>query len=105
MYYLTSPTICCTFTKTKKIKQMKTNPKALLTAFLLFAVIFFVVYLLVLVASFFGCCAGISTLLYNNIVWLLFGIGAITFAFCMNNICNKDGKNSEFYPHHKQLGK
>jgi len=82
---------------------MKKFTKTFLTASLLFAVIFFVVYLLAFVASFFGCCAGISTLLYNNIVWLLFGIGAITFAFCMNNICNKEGKNSEFYPYYKQL--
>ena len=82
---------------------MKTNTKTLLTAPLLFAVIFFMVYLLVLVASFLGCCAGITTLFYSNLVWLLFGLGAITFAFCINNVCNDEGKNSEFYPHHKQF--
>jgi hypothetical protein len=82
---------------------MKTDTNTRLTAPLLFAVIFFVVYLLILAASFFGCCADITTLFYSNIVWLLLGIGAITFAFCLNNICNQDGKNSEFYPHHKQF--
>jgi hypothetical protein len=81
---------------------MKTDKKTFLTAPLLFAIIFFVVYLLILVASFFGCCTGITTLFYSNIVWLLFGIGAITFAFCLNNTCNEDGINSEYYPHHKQ---
>jgi len=68
---------------------MKTNLKLFLNAALLFAVVFFVIYLLIGMAAYFGCCAGLTTFFYEMIVWVLLGIGAIVFAFCVYNNCYK----------------
>jgi len=68
---------------------MKTNLKLILKATLLFAVVFFVVYLLIAIAAYFGCCIGLTTLFYNRIVWVILGLGVLVFTFCVYNNCYK----------------
>jgi len=68
---------------------MKPNLKIFINAALTFALIFFVVYLLIIIISFFGCCTGITALFYDKIVWVLLSLGVIVFAFCFYNNCNK----------------
>ncbi len=75
---------------------MKTPRTYLLKAILYFSLILFVVYLLMLLASYFGCCSGISTAFYLNVVWVLLGIGALVFAFCFYYKCfMKRGENTK----------
>jgi len=64
--------------------NLKINPKAIL-----FASIFFVIYLLIAIASFFGCCTGITTFFYDKVVWILVGLGFVVFGFCFYNNCYK----------------
>jgi len=68
---------------------MKTRMKLFLNATLTFAIIFFIVYLLIAIASFFGCCTGVTTFFYNRIVWVLLALGVLVFAFCFYNNCYK----------------
>ncbi len=68
---------------------MKTNLKLFLKAALMFALIFFVVYLLIAIAAYFGCCVGLTTLFYTKIIWVIVGLGVLVFAFCVYNNCYK----------------
>jgi len=72
---------------------MKTNMKLFLNAALMFALVFFVVYLCIAIAAFFGCCAGLTLFFFEMIVWIILGIGIVVFAFCIYNNCYK--KRSE----------
>lgn len=66
---------------------MRLNLKIFVNAALTFAVIGFVTYLFIIIAGFFGCCAGITDYLFNKIVLLLVAAGAITFGVCLYNNC------------------
>jgi len=68
---------------------MKTNMKLFLNAVLLFALVFFVVYLLIAIAAFFGCCVGLTAFFYEMIIWILLGLGVLVFSFCVYNNCYK----------------
>lgn len=68
---------------------MKTNMMYILKATLTFSLIFFVVYIIMIIASYFGCCSGITTAFYNTIVWVALGLGAIVFAFYFYYKCFK----------------
>jgi len=70
---------------------MKTNTMYILKAILIFSLIFFVVYIFMLIAAYFGCCSGITTTFYIKIVWVALGLGAIVFAFCFYYKCFKKG--------------
>lgn len=56
-------------------------------ATLSFAVIGFLTYLFIIIAGFFGCCAGITDSLYYQIILAIVAIGAITFGACMYKNC------------------
>lgn len=60
---------------------------------LTFAVIGFITYLLIVIASFFGCCVGLTDFMYQKIILALVIIGTITFGVCMYNNCSKHLKN------------
>jgi energy-coupling factor transporter transmembrane protein EcfT len=68
---------------------MKANLKLILKATLLFAVVFFVVYLLMAIAAYFGCCVELTALFYTKMVWVILGLGVLVFAFCVYNNCYK----------------
>jgi len=68
---------------------MKPNLKLFLKATLLFAFIFFVVYLLIALAAYFGCCVGLTALFYTKMIWVILGLGVLVFAFCVYNNCYK----------------
>ena len=72
---------------------MKTRMKLFLNAALTFAVIFFIVYLLIAIASFFGCCTGVTAFFYDRMVWILLALGILVFAFCFYNNCYKKMDN------------
>lgn len=60
----------------------------------LFGIIGFVMYVLLILASFFGCCSAITTDTFQKIVMFILGIAVITFLICMyNNCCNIRKKN------------
>ena len=71
---------------------MKTGLKLFVNSALMFAVIGFVTYLFIIVAGFFGCCAGITEYLYHKVVLLIVVSGAITFGFCLYNNCYKTSR-------------
>ncbi len=66
---------------------MKMSLKIFVNAALSFAVIGFITYLIIIIAGFFGCCAGITDSLYYQIIIAIVAIGAITFGVCMYNNC------------------
>lgn len=66
---------------------MRLNLKIFVNAALTFAAIGFVTYLFIIIAGFFGCCAGITDYLFNKIVLLLVVAGAVTFGVCLYNNC------------------
>lgn len=68
---------------------MKASLKLFVNSALMFGLIGFVSYLFIIIAGFFGCCAGLSTFLYHKIVMLILVSGAITFGFCLYNNCYK----------------
>jgi uncharacterized membrane protein len=68
---------------------MKTNLKLFLHAALLSALVFFVVYLLIAIAAYFGCCAGLTALFFKMIVWIILALGAFVLAYCIYNNCYK----------------
>lgn len=71
---------------------MKASLKLFVNSALTFAAIGFVTYLFVIIAGFFGCCAGISTFLYHKIVLVLVSAGAIIFGVCLYRNCWKTFK-------------
>ena len=68
---------------------MKASLKLFVNSALSFAAIGFITYLFVIIAGFFGCCAGISSFLYHKIVLVLVAAGAITFGICLYRNCYK----------------
>lgn len=54
---------------------------------LLFGAIGFGGYIFVIVASYFGCCSGVTTPVFNKIVALILALSVILFVFCMVNNC------------------
>lgn len=71
---------------------MKLSLRLFVNSALMFAAIGFVTYLFIIIAGFFGCCAGISTFAYHKIVLLLVAAGAITFGVCLYRNCYKAAK-------------
>ncbi len=75
---------------------MKTNQNYLLKVILYFSFILFVVYLFMVLASYFGCCSEITAAFYLNVVWVMLGIAALVFAFCFYYKCfKKRGENTK----------
>lgn len=66
---------------------MNLSLKLFVNAALTFAVIGFITYLFIIIAGFFGCCAGITDYLFHKIVLFLVVAGAITFGVCLYNNC------------------
>lgn len=66
--------------------------KIFVNAALTFAVIGFVTYLFIIVAGFFGCCAGISDSLYYQIIIAIVVAATIAFGVCMYNNCYLSSK-------------
>lgn len=61
---------------------------------LLFGIIGFVGYLFLIVAGFFGCCTGITTVLFHKIVLFILSAAVIIFVICMyNNCCTARDRN------------
>jgi hypothetical protein len=71
---------------------MRLSLKIFVNAALTFAVIGFVTYLFIIIAGFFGCCAGITDYLFHKIVLILVVAGAITFGLCLYNNCYLSSK-------------
>lgn len=69
---------------------MKLSMKIFVNAALSFALIGFVTYLFIVMISFFGCCAGMSSFVYHNIVIGLVSAGVVVFGFCLYNNCYKN---------------
>ncbi len=69
---------------------MKTSLRLFINSALTFAAIGFVTYLFIIIAGFFGCCAGISTFIYHKIVLAIVVAGAITFGICLYKNCYKN---------------
>lgn len=72
---------------------MKNNLKLFVNATLMFAAIGFVSYLLILVAGFLGCCTGITTTSFYQIIFAIGAAALITFGYCIYNNCYKTRKN------------
>lgn len=61
---------------------------------LLFGIIGFIGYLFLIIASFFGCCAGLTTLVYHKLVLGILTLAVVVFIICMyNNCCRTKGKD------------
>ncbi len=71
---------------------MKTSLRLFINSALTFAAIGFVTYLIIIIAGFFGCCAGISTFVYHKIVLAIVAAGAIIFGICLYKNCYKNIK-------------
>lgn len=59
---------------------------------LLFGAIGFGGYIFLIVASYFGCCSGVTTPVFNNIVAIILALAVVLFVFCMVNNCCKGTK-------------
>ena len=71
---------------------MKLSLKIFVNAALTFSVIGFTTYLFIIIAGFFGCCAGITDYLFHKIVLMIVVAGAITFGICLYNNCYSSAK-------------
>jgi len=71
---------------------MKMSLKIFVNAALTFAVIGFITYLSIIIAGFFGCCAGISDSLYYQIIVAIVVAATIVFGICMYNNCYLQNK-------------
>ncbi len=54
---------------------------------LLFGAIGFAGYLFLIISSFFGCCAGLTTMTYQKIILLILVVSVVIFGVCMFNNC------------------
>ena len=61
----------------------------------LFGIIGFLLYLFLILASFFGCCTAITTVAFQKIVMLVLGIAVVAFLVCMYNNCCKARKKDK----------
>ena len=66
---------------------MKASLKIFVNSALAFAAIGFITYLFIIIAGFFGCCAGLSTFIYHKIVLAIVAIGAISFGVVFYKNC------------------
>lgn len=73
---------------------MKTGLKIFVNAALIFTLVGFATYIFILIVGFFGCCAGISDYLFQNIVNIIFIAGAVTFGISMYNNCYQSLKKN-----------
>jgi hypothetical protein len=71
---------------------MRLSLKVFVNAALTFAVVGFITYLFIIIAGFFGCCAGITDFLFHKIVLILVVAGALTFGVCLYNNCYLSSK-------------
>jgi uncharacterized membrane protein YuzA (DUF378 family) len=55
----------------------------------LFGIIGFSAYLFMIIAGFFGCCAGLTTFAFHKIVLIIMALAVVTFIICMFNNCCK----------------
>ena len=70
-----------------KLEIMNASLKIFVNAALTFSVVGFLTYLFIIIAAFFGCCAGITDYLFHKIVLLLVVTGVVTFGVCLYNNC------------------
>ncbi len=68
---------------------METKLKNIVCESLLFSFIGFLVYLLAIVASFMGCCLGVTNVIFNQILVMLAILGVIAFGVGSYFICFK----------------
>jgi len=68
---------------------METKLKNIVCESLLFSFIGFLVYLLAIVASFMGCCLGVTNVIFNQILLMLAISGVIAFGVGSYFICFK----------------
>jgi len=59
---------------------------------LLFGIIGFAGYLFLIIASGLGCCAGLTTIGYHNVVLFILSAAVVIFAICMFNNCCRTRK-------------
>ena len=78
-----------------KLTAMKLSMKIFANAAFTFAVIGFVTYLCIVIAGFFGCCAGITDAVYYKIILTIVVAAAATFGVCMYNNCYLGNKQKE----------
>ena len=60
---------------------------------LLFGFFGFTGYIFIVIAGFFGCCGGITTLFYHKLVMFILIAAVVAFGVCMFNNCCKIKKN------------
>ena len=59
----------------------------------LIGIVGFLGYLMIVVASAVGCCAGITSATFKEIVLIIFATGVLACVFCgLNNCCKITGK-------------
>ncbi|MBN2175814.1 MAG: hypothetical protein JW731_16915 [Bacteroidales bacterium] len=61
---------------------------------ILFGAIGFVGYLFLIIASAFGCCAGLTSLGYQKVIMGILAIAVMIFGICMFNNCSKIRKKT-----------
>ncbi len=66
---------------------MEAKLKVIVSEVLLFSTIGFVIYLLAIVASFMGCCLGVTQAIFNQILIGLTVIGVTALGACSYFIC------------------
>ncbi len=71
---------------------MKTDSK-IFKATIIFAFIGFITYLLIILASFLGCCTGITSNGFNVVLIILVVASVCTFGICFYNNCYKGSKD------------
>jgi len=73
---------------------METKSKILISELLLFAAIGFSIYLLAIVASFIGCCVGITQVIFDQVLLVLAISGFVAFGVCSYFTCFKKKKEN-----------
>lgn len=63
--------------------------KIVITEVLLLSLIGFVIYVLAIVASFMGCCLGVTNVIFDQIVLILSISGIVAFGVCSYFTCFK----------------
>ena len=62
---------------------------------LLFGAFGFLGYIFIILASYLGCCAQITTALYHNLIIIILVVAFALFALCMYNNCCKIPKQED----------
>jgi hypothetical protein len=73
---------------------MEARIKMIISAALTFSFIGFVLYLLVILSGFIGCCLGISLSGYDQVLIVLVGAALATFGVCFYTSCYRKWRNS-----------